>query len=398
MPVAILKTSQAQRAASPSAERVIPVVASTSAIDSEGDVVDQGSWRLDRFLRNPVACYQHATSADPIGFYRNVRVEADALRADLVLYDDEVSPDAGRIWRRYQAGGPICFSVGFWPGTESTEERDGRTVRVLRDCELSEISVVTIPANPDAVASAAKAAFLTRPRRARAGKGHNGNGARAMNLEEMMNSKGMTAETLAAAAGITPEQMAAALKGEGEPEVMAALGKALEVEFEEEPPAADPAAPAVEESADKAAAQALCKELGVTSLAEALIKTKALKQLSEEGRELATRVATLEKSTQATEREKVLADARRRGVLTPAREKKAGAFLAGLKTVGELKSYLDTLDPATPATPPAREPAAEAATSALSAEDLAVISREAGLSTESVRKAADHVAKKVVLR
>ena len=56
------------------------------------------------------------------------------------------------MWARYQQAGPIAASVGFDPGREVKEEREGREVTVLHDCDLVEASVVSVPADPGAVA------------------------------------------------------------------------------------------------------------------------------------------------------------------------------------------------------------------------------------------------------
>jgi len=146
----VFRTATIQRAAG--AERVVDVVASTDTVDSYGDSIDQTSWQLARYAANPVVLYAHATRDLPIGTAENVRVEEGALRARLRLVPDDANPMAGQVWRLIEAGALRAVSVGFLPHTCRWEKRADREVFVMADCELLEISVVPVPANPDALA------------------------------------------------------------------------------------------------------------------------------------------------------------------------------------------------------------------------------------------------------
>jgi hypothetical protein len=60
--------------------------------------------------------------------------------------------EAEQVWRMVQDKILNAVSVGFLPRTIRHEMRDGKEVYVLADNELHEISVVPIPANPEALA------------------------------------------------------------------------------------------------------------------------------------------------------------------------------------------------------------------------------------------------------
>lgn len=287
-------TATARRALAAEGERVIPMVLSTAEINSYGEAVDQSSWRLDRFARNPVALYQHDASADPIGYWRDVRVEEGELRATLVLYDDATSPDAARVWARYQQGGPIACSVGFDPGRAVTEEREGREVTVLYDCTLVEASVVSVPADPGAVAR-------------RTLNGQTGPGVRTLARMDIPAIKSAISEVLAA---LDPEAMGPQV------EMLRSVLAALDAHAEE----MEATKPEEEMGDEPEMKESEMKPEGKYSAAE--IRTRAARAIDLEARvkTLSAEVSTLRAAREADERARVLAAHRSRGALTPAME------------------------------------------------------------------------------
>jgi len=142
-------------------KRSVDVIASSPTEDSYDEIVEQ-SWELDRYKKNPVILYEHgqaggffARDSDamfPIGKAENVRVEHGVLKATLVFATADISERAERVWRAFKGGFLRAVSVGFRPDNVKSEIRDGKEIYVLSNNELFEISVVGIPANPDAVA------------------------------------------------------------------------------------------------------------------------------------------------------------------------------------------------------------------------------------------------------
>lgn len=396
--IAATAQREPSQAAPEEGPRVIPMIASTAAVDSYDEVVDQASWRLARFLANPIALSQHCPWEDPVGFWRNVRVEDGALRGDLVLYDDATSIEAGKIWRRYLQGGPVACSVGFYPGRTEKRVVDGAERKVLLDCDLEEISVVTIPANPQAVAEARR---LAAARAAHTRGASRSKKASAMeNLKTYLEAKGLDAAALAAKAGMTADEM---LSGKMTDEQKTALATALEMELDEllpmlvaEEPKADPepvtdAAPSPEE------VKALLSALGARTVREGIVKASALGQVREESGPLAARVKALEAEREAERREAALDAARRAGVLTPAREKGAvGAYLRGLKTAADVRAYLDTLTPAVPTTKAAEKPGANPSVGVVEVddEDLKRAAKASGLTVEALKRSREAIAER----
>ena len=129
-------------------------VFSTSAIDRHGDILEQ-VWQLDAFKRNPVALFAHNSRELPIGRAKRVAVDSidgkDALVGTIEFATAEHNPLAEQVFAMVRDGFLKSVSVGFIPHSVRTETVDDRTVFVLSDNELAEISVVPVPANPEAL-------------------------------------------------------------------------------------------------------------------------------------------------------------------------------------------------------------------------------------------------------
>lgn len=132
--------------------RTCDFVASTDTVDSYGEIVDQ-SWDLGRFNANPVILYAHNRSSLPIGRATRCEVVNGQLECTIEFATAAANPMAEQIWQLVRSKMLRAVSVGFIPGKMTTEYRPGfGDVVVLRENKLREISVVTLPANPDALA------------------------------------------------------------------------------------------------------------------------------------------------------------------------------------------------------------------------------------------------------
>lgn len=370
------------------ATRTIPVIASTEAIDSYDEIVDQASWQLGRFLKAPIALWQHCAWEEPVGFYRNVRVEAGALRADLVLYEGAADPEgrAERVLQRYAQGGPISVSVGFMLGRSEKEDRGGRPVRVLYDNELHEISVVTIGANPDAVALRARRA-LARSRK-----------ATPMTFEEYLKERGMTPAQAATACGLsedvinalvsgtapTPEQATALATGLGlTEEEVAAMFPMAEAEAESEG-GEEPAVVIVEDSGKSAAQLAeLHKLLNAPDHGAARARVKALLHVAEMGKKTAAAGVQVQKRKDELDAAEHMRAARADGRVTGANEKKVAEHTKGMKP-SDLAAYLDTLIPQVDTSE-----RAQPATGSAVSKDAAALGARVGFTPKQLQDAAD---------
>lgn len=127
-------------------------IASTDAIDSYEESVDQSSWRLDRYKANPVALFAHQSRELPIGKCTRCEVINGQLECTIRFSTEDLNPLAEQVWKNIKGDMLRAVSVGFIPHTIRYEKRDDRDLYILADNELLEISVVPVPANPDCLA------------------------------------------------------------------------------------------------------------------------------------------------------------------------------------------------------------------------------------------------------
>lgn len=132
--------------------REVDFIASTGALDCHWEIIDQESWQLDDYITNPVVLYGHNAYDLPIGQCTYVAVRGDALECTIKFASAEANPEAEKVWLLVKEKVLRALSVGFRPVNGAYEVRDGEDVWVWRNSILKEISVVAIPANPEALA------------------------------------------------------------------------------------------------------------------------------------------------------------------------------------------------------------------------------------------------------
>ena len=123
-------------------------VLSAETPDRVNDVVVQRGWHLENFLQNPVALLSHQQSDLPVGIWRNLRVQGDALLGDLQLAAKGTSRMADLARGLIEQGILRAVSVGFKP--LKAEPIKPRGMKYL-EAELLEVSLVSVPAHPRAV-------------------------------------------------------------------------------------------------------------------------------------------------------------------------------------------------------------------------------------------------------
>lgn len=146
------------------------VVASTARVDRYGDIIDQPSIRLENYEANPIMLFQHSAS-DVIGNAKDVAVRTvggrPALTFEPAFDEAEDNPLARRTARQWRDGILRTVSIGFLPDYERACARRelppehwarGETGYYYEGVEITEISVVSVPANPDAMNMPSKAA------------------------------------------------------------------------------------------------------------------------------------------------------------------------------------------------------------------------------------------------
>jgi HK97 family phage prohead protease len=153
-------------------QRALRFTISTGAVDREQDSIAVKGWDLSAFKRNPVVLWGHDASRLPIGRAVDVGIVDDALMATVEFIPPE-TPEAGAfadaVYRLARTGFIAATSVGFrplkWSFTDDPERGadDWWPGVDFEAQELVELSVVTVPANPEALIEPAQQVATPNP-------------------------------------------------------------------------------------------------------------------------------------------------------------------------------------------------------------------------------------------
>lgn len=124
-------------------------VVSTPEVDRYGTIIIPSGIDYTSYLNNPIVLAQHNADEWPIGKCLGFMMNGENLEATLQLH--RITDEACEVADLVSAGYVKAVSVGIIP-TESEEQTiDGKRVTVYTKSELVEFSVVSIPANRDAL-------------------------------------------------------------------------------------------------------------------------------------------------------------------------------------------------------------------------------------------------------
>ena len=117
-------------------------------VDDWDDVILRGSFSKSIAQKKPVMLWQH-NSSEPIGVYESIREDDIGLWIEgRLLLDLEKGKEAYILLKNQAIRG---LSIGYMPLAWEWENRDSRRIRVLKEIDLWEVSLVTFPANPKAL-------------------------------------------------------------------------------------------------------------------------------------------------------------------------------------------------------------------------------------------------------
>jgi HK97 family phage prohead protease len=140
--------------AEPTGARSFTFVASSNTVDRYGDIIEQ-DWILDDYWKNPVLLWAHNSRLPPIGKVTAFDVTSDRTRtiAKAELLPEGLDPFTDQLAKLVDGGHLRAVSVGFLPGSESDrrDEKGNWAGYVYSQNKLVELSLVSVPANPDAV-------------------------------------------------------------------------------------------------------------------------------------------------------------------------------------------------------------------------------------------------------
>lgn len=141
--------------------RSVSFIASTPTLDRHGTIVKSEGIQLERYKQNPVVLWAHdgyGSLAGPpsidnvIGQSTNLRSSRESLRTTVKFLPESVNPRAETALQMVKSGALGAVSIGFKPIESHMEKIQGMDVLVFDKTELLEISLVPVPANPDAIA------------------------------------------------------------------------------------------------------------------------------------------------------------------------------------------------------------------------------------------------------
>jgi len=143
-------------------EPIIEFIASDETVDRAGEIINAKGWLLDNYKANPVFqnSHQYGDIIFTIGRTEEIETRTD-LRGNNYLYQRvrfavEENPFAKVAYELYRGGFLNAVSVGFKPIKWIEGEKAAPARRVFIEQELIEVSAVSIPANQNALAIAAK--------------------------------------------------------------------------------------------------------------------------------------------------------------------------------------------------------------------------------------------------
>jgi len=140
-----------KRRASAKVDGGLDFILSDATPDRLGDIIDPKGWDLSEFHRNPIALFNHR-GGEPIGEWENVKVESGALRGRLKMAEAGTSARIDELRSLVAQGILRAASVGFSPIEYETFKNGDETGIHFRRQKLLETSLVSIPANPAALA------------------------------------------------------------------------------------------------------------------------------------------------------------------------------------------------------------------------------------------------------
>ena len=129
-------------------KRRIRGYASTDALDRQGEVVSIEALRqaATHLLENPTVFYEHKHDQYPVGLCVASKIDDKGL-----LIDVEISQTADTLWTLIQEGILNRFSIGGRvTSAEEKVDEDKKPYNEITGIELFEVSVVGLPANPEA--------------------------------------------------------------------------------------------------------------------------------------------------------------------------------------------------------------------------------------------------------
>lgn len=131
-----------------------------NVVDQVGDVVVPGAFKnsLMGGAQNIKFLWQH-NPAEPIGIFTEMKEDERGLFFKAQLANTQRGQEARELMKMGAIDG---FSIGYIPLIEERSEQKGRSVNLIKEVKLLEVSVVTFPCNTQARLESIKSQFDER--------------------------------------------------------------------------------------------------------------------------------------------------------------------------------------------------------------------------------------------
>ena len=137
-------------------DREFEFIASDETPDSYGDIVKAEGWDLKRYKKNPIVLFNHSSSM-PVGYSPKTWIDDTKLICRIKLADEGTSEFIDTLYKLMKQRILRAMSVGF-RATKDVEIIRGKENEFLgllfNGQELLENSIVSVPANPNALSLA----------------------------------------------------------------------------------------------------------------------------------------------------------------------------------------------------------------------------------------------------
>lgn len=133
------------------AERRVKFTVTTDTPDRERDVVSPAGIEFANFERNPTIQWAHDYRSLPVGRAVEILKSGNGIQMVIEFATAELNPMADTVFRMVKAGFLRACSIGFRP-LEWAYDETRKGINYV-SIELLEVSIVPVPANPDALVS-----------------------------------------------------------------------------------------------------------------------------------------------------------------------------------------------------------------------------------------------------
>lgn len=125
---------------------------STASVDRYGDTIAVEGWQLAAFRKNPVVLWMHDNNLLPVAKAVNVRIEDGKLKSRAEFTPEGMLRFNDAVHDMLKGGFLSATSVGFIPLKYNFVDDPQRRFGIdFLEQELLEFSVVTVPANAEAL-------------------------------------------------------------------------------------------------------------------------------------------------------------------------------------------------------------------------------------------------------